>query len=84
MALPAHTTTAQAALQGTGAIGADLDLTLIDSRAASAHALHAVNDRCGEAIDVAAFVARLGPPISQELARWAYELRLRQGLPGKL
>ncbi|MFE9813330.1 HAD family hydrolase [Streptomyces sp. NPDC005548] len=70
MALPTHTTTAQAALKGTGAIGADLDLTLIDTRAATAHALHAVNDRCGEAIDVAAFVARLGPPIRQELARW--------------
>ncbi|MEU8646794.1 HAD hydrolase-like protein [Streptomyces sp. NPDC048674] len=70
MAPPTHTTTAQAALQGTGAIGADLDLTLIDTRAATAHALHAVNDRCEEAIDVAAFVARLGPPIRQELARW--------------
>ncbi|WP_326841567.1 HAD hydrolase-like protein [Streptomyces sp. NBC_01558] len=70
MAPPTHTTTAQAALQGTGAIGADLDLTLIDTRAATAHALQAVNDRCEQAIDVAAFVARLGPPIRQELARW--------------
>ncbi|MGQ4347496.1 HAD family hydrolase [Streptomyces sp. SAS_275] len=70
MALPTHSTTAQAALRGTGAIGADLDLTLIDTRAATAYALRAVNDRCGEDIDVEAFVARLGPPIRQELARW--------------
>ncbi|MFJ8896897.1 hypothetical protein ACIRCZ_20100 [Leifsonia sp. NPDC102414] len=68
--MPPHPTTARTALQGVGAIGADLDLTLIDTRAATAHALHAVNDRCGEAIDVEAFVARLGPPIRQELARW--------------
>ncbi|MGW6214855.1 HAD family hydrolase [Streptomyces sp. NPDC055109] len=81
MALPTPTTAAaQAALQGTGAIGADLDLTLIDTRAATAHALHAVNDRCGEAIDVAAFVARLGPPIRQELARWVPEDRISRAV----
>lgn len=86
MAPPTHTTAAQAALQGTGAIGADLDLTLIDTRAATAHALHAVNDRCEEAIDVAAFVTRLGPPIRQELARWVRGPHPsgRGGIPGVL
>ncbi|MFD6919672.1 HAD family hydrolase [Streptomyces sp. NPDC059944] len=72
-----HTATAaQAALQGTRAVGADLDLTLIDSRAATEHALRAVNDRCGEAIDVGAFVARLGPSIHQELAQWVTPERI--------
>jgi len=61
---------ARAAMRESPTVGVDLDLTLIDTRAATAHALRAVNHRCGEAIDVAAFTARLGPPIRQELAQW--------------
>ncbi len=51
-------------------VGLDLDLTLIDTRAATAHALRAVNRTLHEDIDVDAFVARLGPPIRDELLRW--------------
>lgn len=51
-------------------LGLDLDLTLIDTRAATAHALRAVNRILNENIDVDAFVARLGPPIRDELLRW--------------
>jgi phosphoglycolate phosphatase len=68
--------TARAALHEADAIGIDLDLTLIDTRAATAHALRAVNHRCGESIDVEAFVARLGPPIRQELAQWVAPERI--------
>ncbi|WP_206189771.1 hypothetical protein [Streptomyces griseoruber] len=42
--------------------GADLDLTLLDTRRATAAALCEVNARCGERVDVDAFVAGLGPP----------------------
>ncbi|WP_051942313.1 HAD family hydrolase [Streptacidiphilus rugosus] len=68
------------ALRRAGALGADLDLTLLDTRAATAHALRAVNRRCGETIDVDAFVARLGPPIRQELAHWVAPERIPQAV----
>lgn len=57
-------------LNGKMVIGVDLDLTLIDTRAATAYALGEVNRRCNASVDIAAIVARLGPPIRQELARW--------------
>jgi phosphoglycolate phosphatase len=50
-------------------VGVDLDLTLIDTRAATAVALRRVNERCGETIDVDAFIERLGLPMRDELAR---------------
>ena len=57
-------------LTGTRTIGADLDLTLLDSRDATAYALHEVNRQCGESVNVDEFVSRLGPPIGDELARF--------------
>lgn len=60
--------------------GADLDLTLLDTRQATATALRAVNTRCGERVDVDAFVTRLGPPIRREMARWIPEERLGEAL----
>lgn len=56
-------------LRGTGSVGADLDLTLIDTRAATAVALHEVNRRLGAGIDIDAFLGRLGLAIRAELAR---------------
>lgn len=57
-------------------IGFDLDLTLIDTREATAHALRTVNKELGERIDVDAVVSRLGPPIRDELRQWVPEARL--------
>lgn len=48
----------------------DLDLTLADTRAATAFALEEVNRVLQVRVDVAEFVKRLGPPIRDELARW--------------
>lgn len=57
-------------LRSPAVIGVDLDLTLIDTKAATAYALGEVNRHCGAAIDVPAMIERLGPPIRQELGRW--------------
>jgi phosphoglycolate phosphatase len=51
-------------------LGADLDLTLIDTREATVLALKHVNATCGEAVDVEEFLSRMGLPIRDELARW--------------
>jgi phosphoglycolate phosphatase len=71
-------------------VGFDLDLTLIDTRAATACALRMVNRDLGERIDVDAFVAGLGLPIRDELLRWVPEPRVdaavtafRAGFTGK-
>jgi phosphoglycolate phosphatase len=56
---------------GAGMIlGADLDLTLIATRAATAVALDRVNTTCAASIDIQEFLSRLGLPIRDELARW--------------
>lgn len=54
-------------------VGFDLDLTLIDTRKATAFALESVNASLGTAIDADEFVRRLGPPIRTELSRWVTE-----------
>jgi phosphoglycolate phosphatase len=51
-------------------VGADLDVTLIDTRKATAVAIEKVNADCGAAIEVEVFLSRLGLPIRDELARW--------------
>lgn len=56
-------------LRREAVLGADLDLTLIDSRAATAIALERTNARLGLTLDVPAIVATLGVPITEELAR---------------
>jgi phosphoglycolate phosphatase len=61
-------------------IGVDLDLTLIDTREATAFALRRVNTKLGACIDVDAFVRRLGPPIRQELASWIPEEQIEEAV----
>lgn len=58
------------ALSRRPVLGFDLDLTLLDLRAATARALDAVNTRLGERIDVDVVVADLGPPFREQLGRW--------------
>jgi phosphoglycolate phosphatase len=54
-------------------IGLDLDLTLVDTRDATAFALEEVNRELSADIDIAEFIHRLGPPIRSELKRWIDE-----------
>lgn len=67
-------------LGGVAVVGVDLDLTLLDTRSATAHALKVTNIRCGESIDVDDLVARLGPPIRDELLRWVAEDRVDEAV----
>jgi phosphoglycolate phosphatase len=67
---PVATSLSDAPLHPAMTLGADLDLTLIDTRDATALALKQVNRTCGESIDVEEFLSRLGLPIRDELARW--------------
>ena len=52
------------------AVGFDLDMTLIDSRPGIAAAFRALSARTGVHVDAEAAVARLGPPLRQEIGRW--------------
>ncbi|WP_329519357.1 HAD family hydrolase [Spirillospora sp. NBC_01491] len=52
------------------ALGFDLDLTLADTRAGISAVYAALADETGVAIDTAAVVARIGPPLEEELAYW--------------
>jgi phosphoglycolate phosphatase len=61
-------------------LGFDLDMTLVDTSAATAYALEAVNADLGTAIDVAACVAALGPPLRGELARWVPAVRMDRAM----
>jgi phosphoglycolate phosphatase len=51
-------------------IGFDLDMTLIDSRVGVHVAMLALIAETGAPIDADVVVARLGPPLEQELAEW--------------
>ena len=53
-----------------GAVGFDLDMTLIDSRAGIAAAFRALTARTGVFVDADLAVSRLGPPLRAELAEW--------------
>lgn len=61
-------------------IGADLDMTLVDTRDATAVALQALNDCRGYRIDVEAFVSRLGPPLRSELSRWVPDENMEEAV----
>jgi uncharacterized protein len=54
----------------TPVVGFDLDMTLVDTRPGIAAVWDAVSAQTGVAIDSAAAVGRLGPPLEDELARW--------------
>src|SRR5262245_22014139 len=51
-------------------VGFDLDMTLIDSRVGVHAAMRALIEETGAPIDADVVVARLGPPLEQELAEW--------------
>jgi phosphoglycolate phosphatase len=51
-------------------VGFDLDMTLIDARDGIAATYRALTAQTGVHIDAEAAVARLGPPLADELARW--------------
>ncbi|MFV2114010.1 HAD family hydrolase [Micromonospora sp. LOL_025] len=51
-------------------VGFDLDMTLVDSRPGIADAFRALTARTGVHVDAEAAVARLGPPLRTEIARW--------------
>ncbi|WP_327174365.1 HAD hydrolase-like protein [Streptomyces sp. NBC_01335] len=58
-------------------IGFDLDLTLVDTRPATALALRRVNEGLGLAIDADAVAARIGPPLRELLSPWVPARLLR-------
>jgi phosphoglycolate phosphatase len=51
-------------------VGFDLDMTLVDSRPGIAETYRRLAALTGVEIDADAVVARLGPPLEQEIARW--------------
>ncbi|MFC4020919.1 HAD family hydrolase [Micromonospora sp. GCM10011542] len=51
-------------------VGFDLDMTLVDSRPGIAAAYRALTAQTGVPVDADAAVARLGPPLRTEIARW--------------
>jgi phosphoglycolate phosphatase len=51
-------------------VGFDLDMTLIDSRPGIHATLLVLSAESGHFIDADVVVARLGPPLEQEMARW--------------
>lgn len=55
---------------GTPTVGFDLDMTLIDSRPGIAATYRELTARTGVHVDADMAVARLGPPLRQEIARW--------------
>ena len=53
-----------------GAVGFDLDMTLIDSRPGIRAAYRALTERTGVFVDADLAVTRLGPPLRAELSEW--------------
>jgi phosphoglycolate phosphatase len=54
----------------TGAVGFDLDMTLIDSRPGIHAAYRALTAKTGVYVDADLAITRLGPPLRVELAAW--------------
>lgn len=54
----------------TGAVGFDLDMTLVDSRPGIYAAMTELMARTGVFIDAGLAASRLGPPLRQELGEW--------------
>jgi phosphoglycolate phosphatase len=57
-------------MSGPLVVGFDLDMTLVDSRPGIAAAYRALSARTGVYVDADAAVARLGPPLREELRLW--------------
>jgi phosphoglycolate phosphatase len=51
-------------------VGFDLDMTLLDTRPGIAAAYRALSAQTGVPVDADAAVARLGPPLREEIRRW--------------
>jgi len=51
-------------------VGFDLDMTLVDSRPGIAAAFRALTAQTGVHVDAEAAIARLGPPLRDELRHW--------------
>jgi phosphoglycolate phosphatase len=54
----------------SGAVGFDLDMTLIDSRPGIRAAFRALSAKTGVHVDADLAITRLGPPLRQELREW--------------
>jgi phosphoglycolate phosphatase len=54
----------------TGAVGFDLDMTLIDSRPGIHAAYRALTAKTGVFVDADLAITRLGPPLRAELSEW--------------
>ena len=54
----------------SGAVGFDLDMTLIDSRPGIRAAYQALTAKTGVYVDADLAVSRLGPPLRRELSQW--------------
>lgn len=67
-------------LPNAPALGFDLDLTLIDMRAATAYALRQVNAEMNVRVDIDAVLADLGAPFREQLAQWIPRERIKPAL----
>ncbi len=63
-----------------GAVGFDLDMTLIDSRPGIREAYLALTARTGVFVDADLAVSRLGPPLRTELRHWFPESEVEQAV----
>jgi phosphoglycolate phosphatase len=70
----------RALVAATQCVGFDLDLTLADTREATATAVRSVNRVLGVNIDVQGFVARIGGPLRQEFASAVPEPQLDEAI----
>jgi phosphoglycolate phosphatase len=61
-------------------VGFDLDLTLVDTRRATQAAAARINEILGVSIDLDVFVASIGLPIREQLARWVPEPHLNDAV----
>lgn len=63
-------------------VGFDLDMTLVDSRPGIAAAFRELSARTGVYVDAEAAVARLGPPLRQELRLWFPPEQVEEAVDG--
>jgi phosphoglycolate phosphatase len=63
-----------------GAVGFDLDMTLIDSRPGIREAYRALTARTGVHVDADLAVSRLGPPLRTELRHWFPEEEVEEAV----
>ena len=64
----------------SGAVGFDLDMTLVDSRPGIRSAYQALSAQTGVHVDADLAITRLGPPLRQELGEWFPADQLEQAV----